>query len=1169
MSNTTIHTTPVTTATTSTTQVKQASAGKKAQPQRGPAHAQQATSLKSTGTTSQAVATTLPKQVTRKDAKEKDKAKHSSGATKGKASQSMQTAAGLVSYTNDEIIRLTRRNAGIQEASEDPHTTIQARIQRGFDLTTSVLAGAKTDKPSKQDVADIVLFLDAKARASHSLSRSASFSIADPKGRLDKYLNSCESAHDGSTQGASSAQGRKLVHAIDFGNVAGPLASGKQSVAFGAFQIDGQRHLFLKALSQGYKINVETVADTGARVSATGEPNTGIPSANGTSAPVPISSMATSASVKADVAHLTNGEEQKFITNVYRAFQDAVAKANAGLTCANQTEIYAMVKEVKTVIAHAGSLVNDNVGKIALLMAVETFAQTWADHGNNFSHLDRRIGDETIFTLDELKDASYANNLSTQSTEAISDVKAFRATILKHLRAQMGLAQVNTTSLPTHAGISSQVQDGAKPTSVLGTGASKISTPASQSAVKPSQTTPQGAVKASVPDQGISVWDTAPAGFQLCSQDISTNIVQNVANGAHKNTCFILAPIRAMLENPAIRTALMNRIYEGPNGEFCIKLKYIDKEYSVIVKPDDEDYKQYLQPDGRQAVTTALECAITRFYTTMTEPTHKYGEMGEASRVAGFLGMSMDVETISDIINSTLQAGGTHKVKAEIILNLLQKNPKYVFVIGDGSHFVQFRLGDNGNDIQVGNSLVEANPNPVQRLTSPRTGSTYTLTTEEFIKQTIPLLQAKQEAAIYAYALDEQATVRVHVPTADLLNLDATSEQQPPVSRPQPSAVDLLLDSNSMTTQVQVTVEDIIDNFKNLATHSSGYTRPRNTATASTQATASATTAATDTAVTSPASTTTITTTINADPTPLASATKTIASIRDAVTEDDASPISSAKLPAGSTFSAIPVGFTQITFNVNNNTSFQTHNTLVNLVMQQVLGKLPMQSELAKRVTFKQSGTIFNRKYEYCVQFNDNNGQPFYVKVDSSDFPKNTKHPNMQAALSAALSKFYPQSDDIDAIDNIDTIKHIVEALGLQYQTIQQTQLQDTINNWNINTVGLLQGINGVVFQPATRNSTNINIIHPQPSTTGASPDMWISFEDYKMQQEALASDTSTTLKPDRELRQDYQKQYHPILSPRNSAVTRFGTDDFIRGTSEGVDELSVMPEIALITAKE
>ena len=119
--------------------------------------------------------------------------------------------------------------------------------------------------PDAQDVADIMLFLEARAQASGNGFAEGAFSIEDADGRLAAFLNRCpekyqrSSSHLNDTQSAEVDGHRNTHRGIDMPGGMKGLPHGHATVLFGVIP-GGEggvpaRRLFLKAESHGCRMN--------------------------------------------------------------------------------------------------------------------------------------------------------------------------------------------------------------------------------------------------------------------------------------------------------------------------------------------------------------------------------------------------------------------------------------------------------------------------------------------------------------------------------------------------------------------------------------------------------------------------------------------------------------------------------------------------------------------------------------------------------------------------------------------------------------------------------------------------------------------------------------------------------------------------------------------------
>ena len=174
---------------------------------------------------------------------------------------------GAVAFSGRSLAGMIKSLPRLDRAAarENLATTLEARLEHGRSLLEAVQGGGELPAPDAQDVADIMLFLEARAQASGNGFAEGAFSIEDADGRLAAFLNRCpekyqrSSSHLNDTQSAEVDGHRNTHRGIDMPGGMKGLPHGHATVLFGVIP-GGEggvpaRRLFLKAESHGCRMN--------------------------------------------------------------------------------------------------------------------------------------------------------------------------------------------------------------------------------------------------------------------------------------------------------------------------------------------------------------------------------------------------------------------------------------------------------------------------------------------------------------------------------------------------------------------------------------------------------------------------------------------------------------------------------------------------------------------------------------------------------------------------------------------------------------------------------------------------------------------------------------------------------------------------------------------------
>ncbi len=167
------------------------------------------------------------------------------------------SAKELKSFINT-LPRLER-----QAARENLVAHLTARIARGSEIANSVLNGSRDNvNPSLQDVSDLMLFLDAKAHATGNGFSEGAYSIEDPMGKLYQFLDRCPEKYQRASSHLQAEQNSQVdghlnTHrGIDIPLGTNGLPNGKKTILFAGIPEKGDvlRHIFIKPESHGCRL---------------------------------------------------------------------------------------------------------------------------------------------------------------------------------------------------------------------------------------------------------------------------------------------------------------------------------------------------------------------------------------------------------------------------------------------------------------------------------------------------------------------------------------------------------------------------------------------------------------------------------------------------------------------------------------------------------------------------------------------------------------------------------------------------------------------------------------------------------------------------------------------------------------------------------------------------
>lgn len=174
---------------------------------------------------------------------------------------------GHVSWPGSSLAQMIRALPKAQraEARETLAARLGERLEHGQQLLRAVLAGNAPERTEVQDVADLMLLLDAKARVSGDAFSEGAFSLEDPQGRLAAFLNRCpekyqrSSSHMRALQRAEVDDHANTHRGIDVPQGPSGLPHGRATTLFGVIP-GGEggvpaRRLFLKMESHGCRLS--------------------------------------------------------------------------------------------------------------------------------------------------------------------------------------------------------------------------------------------------------------------------------------------------------------------------------------------------------------------------------------------------------------------------------------------------------------------------------------------------------------------------------------------------------------------------------------------------------------------------------------------------------------------------------------------------------------------------------------------------------------------------------------------------------------------------------------------------------------------------------------------------------------------------------------------------
>lgn len=178
---------------------------------------------------------------------------------------------GTVTYRREELASMiTSLPQSERQAARDAlENTLATRLVTARNLVDNVLNGnAANHRCTPQDAADIMLFLDAKARACGNAFSQGAFMLQDEAGKLYEFLDTCpekylrSSSHLTEEQGSYITNGQEQhtnVHrGIDLPSGPNGVPHGKKTLLFATHFASGdntKRRLFMKAEEHGVRLS--------------------------------------------------------------------------------------------------------------------------------------------------------------------------------------------------------------------------------------------------------------------------------------------------------------------------------------------------------------------------------------------------------------------------------------------------------------------------------------------------------------------------------------------------------------------------------------------------------------------------------------------------------------------------------------------------------------------------------------------------------------------------------------------------------------------------------------------------------------------------------------------------------------------------------------------------
>ena len=364
---------------------------------------------------------------------------------------------GTVAFSGRSLAGMIKSLPRLDRAAarENLPAVLERRVAHGAELLAAVYGAAASSSPDARDVADIMLFLEARAQASGNGFAEGAFSIEDADGRLAVFLNRCpekyqrSSSHLNDTQGAL-LDGRRNTHrGIDMPGGTEGLPNGHATVLFGVIP-GGEggvpaRRLFLKAESHGCRMNTlagrehaagcDDVPDRPKRASD-------LFSAIGHG----LSFIQTRG--KGSAAGSRKERIPDKLSHAWKALQEGAKGDEALLALLKRGNPLSKSGGVHVMLANMREALRNPPAGHARAELAEMFRPVREALGalSELSHLESRIGNEVMFDMDELRAP-----LDPQAAGAAGSFGRMLADTTRELAARWGLADIPLTGADQEA----------------------------------------------------------------------------------------------------------------------------------------------------------------------------------------------------------------------------------------------------------------------------------------------------------------------------------------------------------------------------------------------------------------------------------------------------------------------------------------------------------------------------------------------------------------------------------------------------------------------------------------------------------------------------------------------------------------------------------------------
>ena len=296
------------------------------------------------------------------------------------------------------------------EAVDNIQQTLQARLDNGRALLDSVYAGNVLPGPSTDNVADVLLFLEAKAIQTGNAFTEGAFNIEDRDGKLAQWLDSCPERYQRSSSHLENltrvqVDGHLNTHrGIDIPSGLRGLTSDKATLLFGTIPADNtlgtERRIFLKMESHGCRLSTLSRGDRAA----------GLAQGDREDRPVRASDFKTmlghacSFIATRGQGSAAGSRKERVPDTVKSAYKKLLEGAPEGTVLGNKLREHDPLNTGSGLRVMARNLrAAEEAGMD--LAAVEREKRAFDDAINAMrdrSHMDVRIGNEVIFNVDEL-----------------------------------------------------------------------------------------------------------------------------------------------------------------------------------------------------------------------------------------------------------------------------------------------------------------------------------------------------------------------------------------------------------------------------------------------------------------------------------------------------------------------------------------------------------------------------------------------------------------------------------------------------------------------------------------------------------------------------------------------------------------------------------------------